>query len=167
MEDNSSRLCVVCSIPLLSRQKYTCSKKCDAVTRCGIPRSEEVKRKMSVAQKGIARGPLTEATRQKMSVSLQGKNVGKVRTFEQKLHQHFKQVGRNKGIPKSEETKRKMRETRQRMLAEGWNSKSVSSSELAWGKRIFELFGITLQHSFWLEKRCFDYRYQNYLFEIE
>jgi very-short-patch-repair endonuclease len=44
---------------------------------------------------------------------------------------------------------------------------SRSKSEIAWGEFIKETYGIILQHSKWLQGRCFDYCYNDYLFEID
>lgn len=82
----------------------------------GITLSDEIKRKMSVAAKGKKKTPehiehmresrkgykATEETRRKQSESLKGKNKGKVSPF--------------RGIPRTDETKEKIRESLQRII---------------------------------------------------
>lgn len=115
-----------------------------------------------------------------------GKNKGKVRTVEQR--EKIRQI--RLGTKASEETRKKMSVMRRGVLnanfgnhlteaqKENLRNHNVrrskenpnfnrSKSEIAWGKIVEALFDIALEHSVWLEGRCFDYRYQNYLFEID
>lgn len=71
--------------------------------------SSITKEKISKAHLGIKRKPMSEESKKKLSDSLKGKNVGKIRTQEQRQAMSERQKGR-KGTPHTEETKQKLRE---------------------------------------------------------
>lgn len=71
----------------------------------GIPRSDEIKQKMSVAMKGKKFGPMSDEHKQKISGALKGKMVG------ERNHRYGKSAW-NKGIPMSDEIKQKIRDTK-------------------------------------------------------
>lgn len=71
--------------------------------------STEIREKISKAHLGIKRKPMSEESKKKLSESLKGKNVGKIRTQEQRSAMSERQKGR-KGNPHTEETKQKLRE---------------------------------------------------------
>jgi hypothetical protein len=74
----------------------------------------------------------------------------------------------NKGRVRSAETRQKLRVIGLAKAAEG----SVvvckpSKPEIHFGIRIKDIYGINLKSSKWIEGRCFDYEYHNYLFELD
>lgn len=64
----------------------------------GIVRSPETCLKISQAKKGKVRGPVSEATKLKLSIS----NLGKVRTEQQRANNSVAQLGLLKGVKKPE-----------------------------------------------------------------
>lgn len=77
--------------------------------RLGNILSEETKKKISLAHLGKKRSPMSKESKKKLSASLKGKNVGKIRSKEvkQKISDTLK--GKIRG-PLSEETKQKIKE---------------------------------------------------------
>ena len=71
--------------------------------------STEIREKISKAHLGIKRKPMSEESKKKLSDSLKGKNVGKIRTQEQRQAMSERQKGR-KGTTCTQETKQKLRE---------------------------------------------------------
>jgi len=75
----------------------------------GSKLSDETKEKISKAHLGKTRQPMSEEAKKKLSESMKGKNVGKVRTDEHRALQSKKQKGKPRK-PHTNETKQKLRE---------------------------------------------------------
>ena len=71
--------------------------------------SNITREKISKAKLGIKRKPMSKESKKKLSESMKGKNLSKVRTLEQREAISRRQIGR-KGKPHTEETKQKLRE---------------------------------------------------------
>ena len=77
----------------------------------GTKRSEASKKKMSLAKLGKKQRPMSEESKRKLSASLKGKNVGKVRTVEHKKAQSLRTKGIPTRRPVSQETRDKIRQS--------------------------------------------------------
>ncbi|MFA5395628.1 MAG: NUMOD3 domain-containing DNA-binding protein [Methanogenium sp.] len=129
--------------------------------------------------------------RQKIIEKNKTQNYSKVSASQKALYQteEGKEILRQRsqkviGTKRSEETKRKMSlaqkgriispehrlkisKRMEELMNKGLRALPFSKSELEWGNFVQQLFKINLQHSFWLDGYCFDYKYQNYLFELD
>ena len=76
----------------------------------GTKLSEATKKKISLAHLGKKKQPMSAESKRKLSESMRGKNVGKVRTAEQKKQMSLRQKGRP-GTPHTEETKARIRQS--------------------------------------------------------
>jgi hypothetical protein len=128
----------------------------------GRKASIEERLHVSLALKGKKRPPLSEEAKMKMGLA----KLGKKHTLA-----HCLAISKgNMGKKHSEETKQKIRAKVFERLARGdYRSfpMSPSKTETSWGRDIKNLFGIELESSFWLQGRCYDYKFNNILFEID
>lgn len=129
--------------------------------------SEEHKKKVSESLKGEKAywygKKLPEEIREKLSLAKLGKKL----SFE-----HRQKISEgHKGKKLSEVTRYKISQKALERLRNGnyssWRQKSPSKTEKSWGDLVERIFDITLEPSFWVEGRCFDFRFNNYLFEID
>lgn len=72
------------------------------------------------------------------------------------------------GKPRPEYVRRRLSEmVRKSLCSRGSDFRRSSKSEIAWGKRIEERFGIQLKPSVWIGGRCFDFCWNKILFELD
>jgi hypothetical protein len=195
-KDTSKREDIVCSNPLCNRlfsalkcskRKY-CSKECTNEHRktllkgtkqsreCvskrvesmkGFKHTEESKQKMSKVHKGRKawnKGiPQTEEQKQKISKTVLD-NIYSLTRQERKEKYGKQNIGRRiTDTQKKKQSFSILKTTKEK----GRKGSHVSKSEIAWGKEIEKIFNIKLEHSKWIKGRCFDYKYKNYLFELD
>jgi very-short-patch-repair endonuclease len=132
--------------------------------------SLEKRLKLSLSSKGKKH---SEETKIKIGNYFRGKKFseeGKIKIKENaKVNPNFGMRGKKH----SQKSKESMSITKKRLFREGklkiQNKGSVSKLELNWGKRVKEIFGIELIHSYWLDGKCFDFKhpFKKELFEID
>jgi len=140
----------------------------------GFTHSKETKLKMSLSHKGRIgwnkgkpawnRGiPQTEEQKQKISKTVLN-NVYSLTREERKEKYGKHNIGRK--LSDIQKEKRAL-SAQKNIVERGRKGSHVSKSEIAWGKEIEKIFNVNLEHSFWIGGRCFDYKYKNYLFELD
>lgn len=133
----SRRFCGCCNKELYNHQKMFCSNKCASMIISKNAERIEKIRKSSLGRRH------TQETKDKISFI-------------------------NKGRIRSEKTRQLLREIGKAQALKGQTKVfKPSKSEIYFGKRIKDTYNINLTSSKWIEGRCFDYNYKNYLFELD
>jgi hypothetical protein len=131
------RLCEVCNTVLNRHQKRFCSNKCACLV---LTKDIERNKKIGICNKGKH---LSE--QQKLNISKS--NTGKVRTKEQR------------------EATRKL--TIYQMQHKQVSLLRVSKVEKAFGEALENTYNIKLHKSYWLARKCFDFKFGGYLIESD
>ena len=149
------------------RKRKYCSWKCSGEGRKIIYKGKnhprygiKFKRSKPAWNKGTH---LSEERKQEISAKVL-QNVYSLSEQERK-EKYGKQ---NKGrIPTQEQLRKQSISMSNTIKTKGRKGAHVSESEIMWGKKIEKIFSIKLTSSKWIEGKCFDYLYKNYLIEID
>jgi hypothetical protein len=168
-------------------RKY-CSRKCANIKKKEYKHTEDAKRRMKEKRRGkkhskewcenISRGILNSGKTTKgrkrpkeeidrIKKSLVGSGAGKYERTPEILQ---KMSSRLKGRKYTKESNERRSRTLKRKIANGEiirRPQNPSKPEIAWGEAIEKTFNIVLKSSHWIKNKCFDYKYKNYLFELD
>ena len=126
--------------------------------------SEETKKKLRIALKGKNKGKHpSEETREKLRLA----KLGKPRSKESIRKGAAKMKGHVVSITTRDKIRKKALERIANKDYRSFTSITPSKMEVAWGVIVEQSFNISLERSFWLGGRCFDYKFKNYLFELD